>query len=115
LIAHFLLLRFSTLESLAHYAFNLAQDLCIQPPAAGIDAARILAGNTAVSGVFCFFVTFFLVGLWMGAPPSFIVFGVLQEAESPSTVLAGLVGRPARRKGYKAFGRNPIYIAFGRA
>ena len=66
-------------------------------------------------GVFCFFVTFFLVGLWHGRTSEFIVFGVLQGGGVAINKLwqVWLAGRLGR-KGYKALAANPIYIAFGR-
>jgi len=66
-------------------------------------------------GVFCFFVTFFLVGVWHGRTSEFLFYGVLQGAGMAANklwqlALAGALGR----KPYKALAKNPFYIAFGR-
>ena len=66
-------------------------------------------------GVFCFFVTFFLVGVWHGRNSEFVVFGVLQGGGVAINKLWQLtLTRAMGRKGYKALANNPIYIAFGR-
>jgi D-alanyl-lipoteichoic acid acyltransferase DltB (MBOAT superfamily) len=66
-------------------------------------------------GVFSFFVTFFLVGVWHGRTSEFIVFGILQGGGVAINKLwqLGLV-RAKGRKGYKALANNSVYIAFGR-
>jgi alginate O-acetyltransferase complex protein AlgI len=66
-------------------------------------------------GVFCFFVTFFLIGVWHGRTSEFMIFGVLQGGGVAvnklwQLLLAGSLGR----KSYKALAANPIYVAFGR-
>jgi alginate O-acetyltransferase complex protein AlgI len=66
-------------------------------------------------GVFCFFVTFFLIGIWHGRTSEFVVFGVLQGGGVAinklwQLLLAKLLGT----KGYRALARNSAYIAFGR-
>ena len=66
-------------------------------------------------GVFCFFVTFFLVGIWHGRTSEFVVFGLMQGGGVAinklwQLFLAGRMGR----KGYKALAGNLTYIAFGR-
>ena len=66
-------------------------------------------------GVFCFFVTFFLVGVWHGRTSEFLFYGVLQGAGMAANklwqlALAGALGR----KPYKALAKNPFYLAFGR-
>jgi D-alanyl-lipoteichoic acid acyltransferase DltB (MBOAT superfamily) len=66
-------------------------------------------------GVFCFFVTFFLIGIWHGRTSEFVVFGVLQGGGVATNKLwqlslAGVMGK----KGYKALAKNRAYIAFGR-
>jgi D-alanyl-lipoteichoic acid acyltransferase DltB (MBOAT superfamily) len=68
-----------------------------------------------VLGVFCFFVTFFLIGVWHGRTSEFVIFGVLQGGGISinkiwQLALTGGLGR----KGYKALAKNPFYIAFGR-
>jgi D-alanyl-lipoteichoic acid acyltransferase DltB (MBOAT superfamily) len=66
-------------------------------------------------GVFCFFVTFFLIGVWHGRTSEFLFFGVLQGGGVAINKLwqIGLT-RGLGRKGYKALASNPVYIAFGR-
>ncbi len=66
-------------------------------------------------GVFCFFVTFFLVGVWHGRTSEFLLFGVLTGGGVSINKLwqVGLT-RGMGRKGYKALAANPVYIAFGR-
>lgn len=66
-------------------------------------------------GVFCFFVTFFLVGVWHGRTSEFIVFGVLLGAGvSINKLWQVWLTRAIGRKGYKSVAENSIYIAFGR-
>ena len=70
---------------------------------------------TPFLGVFCFFVTFFLVGLWHGRTSEFLLFGVLQGGGVAINKLWQLgLTRGLDRKGCKALAKNPIYIAFGR-
>jgi D-alanyl-lipoteichoic acid acyltransferase DltB (MBOAT superfamily) len=66
-------------------------------------------------GVICFFVTFFLVGIWHGRTSEFVIFGVLQGGGVAINKLwqVWLSGRLGRKR-YKALAANPIYIAFGR-
>jgi D-alanyl-lipoteichoic acid acyltransferase DltB (MBOAT superfamily) len=66
-------------------------------------------------GVLCFFVTFFLIGVWHGRTSEFIVFGVLQGGGVAINKLwqLWLTGRLGR-KSYKALAANQIYISFGR-
>ena len=66
-------------------------------------------------GAFCFFVTFFLVGVWHGRTSEFVFFGLLQGGGVAinklwQTWLGSILGR----KGYKALAQNPVYIALGR-
>ncbi len=66
-------------------------------------------------GVFCFFVTFFLVGIWHGRTSEFVMFGLLQGGGVAINKLWQLsLTRAAGRKGYKALAANPLYIALGR-
>jgi D-alanyl-lipoteichoic acid acyltransferase DltB (MBOAT superfamily) len=68
-----------------------------------------------VLGVFSFFVTFFLVGLWHGRTSEFITFGVLQGGGVAINKIWQLsLARALSRKGYKALAANPVYIAAGR-
>ena len=66
-------------------------------------------------GVFCFFVTFFLVGIWHGRTSEFAFFGVLQGGGVAVNKLwqLAMAGRLGRKR-YKALAANPIYVAFGR-
>jgi D-alanyl-lipoteichoic acid acyltransferase DltB (MBOAT superfamily) len=66
-------------------------------------------------GVFCFFVTFFLVGIWHGRTTEFVFFGVLQGGGVSLNKLWQIaLARAMGRKGYKSLARNPFYVAFGR-
>ena len=65
--------------------------------------------------VFCFFVTFFLIGLWHGRTPEFIVFGLLTGGGMSINKLWQLgLARAMGLKSYKGLAKNPIYAAFGR-
>lgn len=65
--------------------------------------------------VFCFFVTFFLLGIWHGRTSEFIVFGVVNGVGVSVNKLwqIGLTRRMGR-KGYKELAKDPLYRAFGR-
>jgi D-alanyl-lipoteichoic acid acyltransferase DltB (MBOAT superfamily) len=66
-------------------------------------------------GVACFFVTFFLVGIWHGRTSEFVVFGLLQGGGvSINKLWQILLARALGRKGYKALAANPAYVVFGR-
>jgi len=66
-------------------------------------------------GVFCFFVTFFLIGIWHGRTSEFLVFGVLHGGGvSINKLWQVLMTRVMGRAGYKRLARNPAYEAFGR-
>lgn len=66
-------------------------------------------------GVFCFFITFFLVGVWHGRTSEFIIFGVLQGFGVAFNKLWQLwMTRTVGRSRYKELARKPVYIAFGR-
>jgi D-alanyl-lipoteichoic acid acyltransferase DltB (MBOAT superfamily) len=66
-------------------------------------------------GVFCFFVTFFLIGVWHGRTSEFILFGVLTGGGMSINKLWQLgLTRAMSRKGYRALAQNPLYVAFGR-
>jgi D-alanyl-lipoteichoic acid acyltransferase DltB (MBOAT superfamily) len=66
-------------------------------------------------GVFCFFVTFFLVGVWHGRTSEFIFFGVLLGAGvSVNKLWQVLLVRAIGRQRYKTLAKNFVYIAFGR-
>jgi len=66
-------------------------------------------------GVVCFFVTFFLVGVWHGRTSEFVLFGVLQGGGVAINKLWQLgLARTLGRKAYKDLAKNPAYIAFGR-
>jgi D-alanyl-lipoteichoic acid acyltransferase DltB (MBOAT superfamily) len=66
-------------------------------------------------GVFSFFVTFFLVGVWHGRTSEFVVFGILQGGGVSINKLWQLrLTKALGRKRYKSLANNSIYIAFGR-
>jgi len=66
-------------------------------------------------GVFCFFVTFFLVGIWHGRTSEFLVYGLLLGGGiSINKLWQVLLTRSLGRKGYRALAANVIYVAFGR-
>ncbi|WP_263355483.1 MBOAT family O-acyltransferase [Acidicapsa acidisoli] len=66
-------------------------------------------------GVMCFFVTFFLIGVWHGRTSEYIVFGILQGGGVAINKLWQLwLTRILGRKAYKDLAKNAIYIAFGR-
>jgi alginate O-acetyltransferase complex protein AlgI len=66
-------------------------------------------------GVICFFVTFFLIGVWHGRTSEYIVFGILQGGGVAINKLWQLwLTRKLGRKPYKELARNAIYVAFGR-
>jgi alginate O-acetyltransferase complex protein AlgI len=66
-------------------------------------------------GVVCFFVTFFLIGLWHGRTSEYLVFGILQGGGVALNKLWQLgLTRILGRKAYKELAKNAIYIAFGR-
>ena len=66
-------------------------------------------------GVICFFVTFFLIGVWHGRTSEYIVFGILQGGGVAINKLWQLwLTRILGRKAYKDLAKNAIYIAFGR-
>ena len=66
-------------------------------------------------GVFCFFVTFFLIGVWHGRTSEFIIFGIMQGGGVATNKLWQLeLIRALGRKSYTALAKNPVYISFGR-
>jgi D-alanyl-lipoteichoic acid acyltransferase DltB (MBOAT superfamily) len=66
-------------------------------------------------GVLCFFVTFFLIGIWHGRTSEFVIFGVLNGAGISINKLWQLsMTRALGRKGYSALAKNAVYEAFGR-
>jgi D-alanyl-lipoteichoic acid acyltransferase DltB (MBOAT superfamily) len=66
-------------------------------------------------GVFCFFVTFFLIGIWHGRTSEFVIFGVLTGGGVSINKLWQLeLTRAIGRKGYKELAKRAIYVAFGR-
>ena len=69
----------------------------------------------AYLGVLCFFVTFFLIGIWHGRTSEFAVFGLLQGGGVAvnklwQLLLTGRLGR----QGYRLLASNPVYRAVGR-
>jgi D-alanyl-lipoteichoic acid acyltransferase DltB (MBOAT superfamily) len=66
-------------------------------------------------GVFCFFVTFFLIGVWHGRTSEFILFGVLTGGGMSINKLWQLaLTRIMGRKSYRELAKNFAYLAFGR-
>jgi len=66
-------------------------------------------------GVICFFVTFFLIGVWHGRTSEYIIFGILQGGGVAINKLWQLfLTRVLGRKAYKDLAKNTLYIAFGR-
>ena len=66
-------------------------------------------------GVLCYFVTFFLIGVWHGRTSEFVIFGVLTGAGmSINKLWQLLLARILGRNGYKTLARNSIYCDFGR-
>jgi len=65
--------------------------------------------------VFCFFVTFFLIGVWHGRTSEFIFFGLLTGGGMSANKLWQLgLARAMGRKGYKSLANRGAYVAFGR-
>lgn len=65
--------------------------------------------------VVCFFVTFFLIGVWHGRTSEFIFFGVLTGAGISANKLWQLgMAHALGRKGYKRLAGNWFYLALGR-
>jgi alginate O-acetyltransferase complex protein AlgI len=66
-------------------------------------------------GVFCFFVTFFLVGLWHGRTSEFVVFGLLTGGGISINKLWQLcLAHEMGRKPYKELAKSSMYMALGR-
>ena len=66
-------------------------------------------------GVFCFFVTFFLIGVWHGRTSEFMFFGLLQGGGVATNKLWQLVlTRTIGRKVYKSLAKNHVYVIFCR-
>jgi D-alanyl-lipoteichoic acid acyltransferase DltB (MBOAT superfamily) len=66
-------------------------------------------------GVFGFFVTFFLIGVWHGRTSEFIFFGVLQGLGVSGNKLYQIVmTKRLGRKGYKALCDNYLYVTLCR-
>jgi len=66
-------------------------------------------------GVLCFFVTFFLIGVWHGRTSEFVFFGLLTGAGVSINKLWQLeLTRMIGRKGYRGLADHPLYRALGR-
>jgi D-alanyl-lipoteichoic acid acyltransferase DltB (MBOAT superfamily) len=66
-------------------------------------------------GVFCFFVTFFLVGVWHGRTSEFVFFGVLTGGGMSINKLWELeLIRVIGRKGYRQLATDRVYVALSR-
>jgi len=73
-----------------------------------------IAMEPLLGGV-CFFVTFFLIGIWHGRTSEFVIFGVLQGGGVAMNKLWQIgMARRLGRKSYRALAKNSVYIAFGR-
>jgi alginate O-acetyltransferase complex protein AlgI len=65
--------------------------------------------------VICFFVTFFLIGVWHGRTSEFVFFGLLTGAGiSINKLWQIFLTKSMGRKGYKSLAQNVVYRAFGR-
>ncbi len=66
-------------------------------------------------GVFAFFVTFFLIGLWHGQTAIFALYGILLGLGVSGNKLYQIaMVKALGRKGFKALGANPFYHALAR-
>jgi D-alanyl-lipoteichoic acid acyltransferase DltB (MBOAT superfamily) len=66
-------------------------------------------------GVICFFVTFFLIGIWHGRTSEYAIFGVLQGGGVAVNKLWQVwLTHVLGRKGYKQLAGNSLYTAFAR-
>ena len=66
-------------------------------------------------GVLCYFVAFFLIGVWHGRTSEFIFFGLLLgTGVSINKLWQVELVRAIGRIGYRALAKNSVYIAFGR-
>jgi D-alanyl-lipoteichoic acid acyltransferase DltB (MBOAT superfamily) len=66
-------------------------------------------------GVLCFFVTFFLVGIWHGRTSEFVLFGVLQGGGVAVNKLWQLeLTHTLGGKSYKTLAKNPVYNSLAR-
>ena len=73
------------------------------------------AGKQAVFGVSCFFITFFLVGVWHGRTSEFVFFGFLQGAGVALNKIWQLsMSSILGRKRYKKLAKNVAYVALTR-
>jgi len=66
-------------------------------------------------GVACFFVTFFLIGLWHGRTSEFLFFGLLQGGGVAINKLWQIyIAKALGRKRYKEVARKHLYAIFSR-
>jgi alginate O-acetyltransferase complex protein AlgI len=66
-------------------------------------------------GVLCFFVTFFLVGIWHGRTSEFVVFGLLQGGGVAINKLWQVrLASGLGNKRYRVLCKQPLYVALGR-
>jgi D-alanyl-lipoteichoic acid acyltransferase DltB (MBOAT superfamily) len=66
-------------------------------------------------GVLCFFVTFFLVGLWHGRTSEFLVFGLLQGGGMAANKLWQIeMAKVMGRKAYRQLTAKPLYVIAAR-
>jgi D-alanyl-lipoteichoic acid acyltransferase DltB (MBOAT superfamily) len=78
--------------------------------------ARVPSSNLEpLLGVFAYFVTFFLIGVWHGRTSVFVVFGVLQGlGVSVNKLYQITMTKLLGRKSYRDLTANPVYKAFCR-
>jgi alginate O-acetyltransferase complex protein AlgI len=66
-------------------------------------------------GVLCFFVTFFLIGVWHGRTSEFILYGVLLGGGMAINKLWQLgMASALGNSEYRRIAKNPVYVAFAR-
>jgi alginate O-acetyltransferase complex protein AlgI len=66
-------------------------------------------------GVLCFFVTFFLIGIWHGRTSEFILYGVLLGGGVAINKLWQMgMASTLGKSGYRTIAKNPVYVAFAR-
>jgi len=66
-------------------------------------------------GVLCFFITFFLVGIWHGRTAEYVMFGVLTGAGiSANALWQVIMTKWLGRKTYRQLAGHPTYNALGR-
>lgn len=73
------------------------------------------AAMEQVFGILCFFVTFFLIGIWHGRTSEYVVFGILQGGGVALNKLWQVIlTRKLGRKPYRALAARPLYAMVAR-